>query len=66
MVSPQGRREVFAEIVEIRSTIRKATEIVDFLIDKYLSEYNTSIEDAKEAAKRLWEPDSLQDDAELH
>lgn len=64
--SPKGRIEIVAEVAEVHAKIRKATEIVDFLIDKYLAEYNTSIEDAKAAADELWESGSFQDYEKLH
>ena len=66
MAKTKGRREVLAEVAEIRVAIRKATEIVDFWIDKYLAKYNTSIEDAKAAAEKLWESDSRQERDKLH
>ncbi len=50
LLTPKGRAELLADIKRIQNLLRKADEIVESLVDRYLVEYDVDID---EIAKQL-------------
>lgn len=57
-LTPSGRAQIVSEIETNRSLLREAGSIVDSLINKYLNEYGTSIEEIKKFQSQYWISDS--------
>ncbi len=60
LIGPEKRKDLIEDIRGKRNTIRKANEIIDEMINRYLQEYDTSLEDLQEQ----WQP-HLGSDEEL-
>ena len=58
MITPKGRREVLAKIVERQARILKADQLVKSLIDRYLAESGTSVDEIKKQLEHLWVSDA--------
>ena len=60
LITPQGRAEVLADIRRMQESLRKADEIVESLVDRYLVEHDADLDEITRQLDTLW----IQDDAE--
>lgn len=58
LLTPDGRQELIKDIARIQKNIQSADRLVESLVDKYLEEYDTSIDEITQQWDSLWVPDS--------
>lgn len=56
LVKPAGRAWLCADLDRIREVIRRAGRIVDVIIDRYLKESGTSLNELSKSFEEQWEP----------
>ena len=61
LLTREGRSEMLADIRRIQSSLRKADEIVESLVDRYLVENNADLEEITKQLDSLW----IEDDADV-
>lgn len=54
LLTPEGRAEMLADIKRIQNLLRKADEIVESLVDRYLVEYDVDMEEIARQLDSLW------------
>ncbi len=65
VLSPEGRKGLLEEIRAIREAVQSADRIIASLIDRYLEEYGTSLDDLQDYASDLFqEEDELEEEAD--
>jgi uncharacterized protein YutE (UPF0331/DUF86 family) len=58
LLTSDGRAEMLADIRRMQASLRKADEIVESLVDRYLVEHNADLEEITNQLDTLWiEPD---------
>jgi hypothetical protein len=58
LLTSDGRAEMLADIRRMQASLRKADEIVESLVDRYLVEHNADLEEIANQLDTLWiEPD---------
>ena len=58
LLTSDGRAEMLADIRRMQASLRKADEIVESLVDRYLVEYDADLEEITKQLDTLWiEPD---------
>ena len=57
LLTPDGRAELLADIRRIQDSLRKADEIVESLVDRYLVEYNADVDEIVKQLDSLWVED---------
>lgn len=62
VLSADGRRELLEEIRGIREAVQAADRIIASLIDRYLEEYGTSLDELQVYASELFDDEAGQDD----
>jgi hypothetical protein len=63
-LSPEGRAALLDEIRGIRGAVQSADRIIASLIDRYLEEYGTSLEELQDYASELFEQEQGTDDTQ--
>jgi hypothetical protein len=63
-LSPEGRATLLDEIRGIRGAVQSADRIIASLIDRYLEEYGTSLEELQDYASELFEQEQGTDDTQ--
>ncbi|MDX1433459.1 MAG: hypothetical protein R3286_13530 [Gammaproteobacteria bacterium] len=58
MLTPEGRSELIGDIIRIRKNLQSADRIVESLVDRYLEEHDTTVDEITEQWDSLWVPDS--------
>ena len=61
LLTREGRSEMLADIRRIQVSLRKADEIVESLVDRYLVENNADLEEITKQLDSLW----IEDDREV-
>ena len=61
LLTREGRSEMLADIRRIQASLRKADEIVESLVDRYLVENNADLEEITKQLDSLW----IEDDREV-
>ena len=61
LLTREGRSEMLADIRRIQASLRKADEIVESLVDRYLVENNADLEEITKQLDSLW----IEDDAQV-
>jgi uncharacterized protein YutE (UPF0331/DUF86 family) len=59
LLTREGRTEMLADIKRIQESLRKADEIVESLVDRYLVEHNADLDEITKQLDTLW----VEDDA---
>jgi uncharacterized protein YutE (UPF0331/DUF86 family) len=54
LLTPEGREQVLADIRHIQTSLRKADEIVESLVDRYLVEYDADLDEITRQLDTLW------------
>ena len=54
LLTPEGRSEMLADIRRIQDLFRKADEIVESLVDRYLSEHEVDLDEVTRQLDTLW------------
>lgn len=54
LLTPKGRDEMLADIERFQKLLRKADEIVESLVDRYLSEHDVDLEEITRQLDSLW------------
>ena len=54
LLTPKGRNEMLADIERFQKLLRKADEIVESLVDRYLSEHAVDLEEITRQLDSLW------------
>jgi uncharacterized protein YutE (UPF0331/DUF86 family) len=54
LLTPEGRSEMLADIRRIQDLFRKADEIVESLVDRYLSEHEVDLDEITRQLDTLW------------
>lgn len=62
ILSPEGRQTLLEEIRGIRGAVQNADRIIASLIDRYLEEYGTSLEELQDYASDLFHEEPGEDD----
>ena len=57
LLTRDGRAEMLADIRRIQDSLRKADEIVESLVDRYLVEYDADVEEIMKEIDSLWVED---------
>jgi len=57
LLTRDGRTEMLADIRRIQDSLRKADEIVESLVDRYLVEYDADVEEIMKEIDSLWVED---------
>lgn len=60
LITPKGRTQMLADIERIHDSLRKADEIVESLVDRYLVEHDADLDEITRQLDTLW----IQDDDE--
>ena len=58
LLTPEGRAQMLTDINRMQASIRKADEIVESLVDRYLVEYDADLDEITRQLDTLW----IQDD----
>lgn len=58
LLTPEGRAQMLTDIRRMQTSIRKADEIVESLVDRYLVEYDADLDEITRQLDTLW----IQDD----
>jgi hypothetical protein len=64
ILSPEGRHALLEELHGIREAVQAADRIIASLLDRYLEEYGTSLEELQDYASDLFQDDPESDAAE--
>ena len=65
LLTPEGRSEMLVDIRRIQNLLRKADEIVESLVDRYLSEHEVDLDEVTRQLDTLWIDDGgLQEQSE--
>jgi hypothetical protein len=64
LLTADGRQELVSEIRRIRKAVQRADRIVASLIDRYLEEYGTSLDELQDYASELFQETAPADDGE--
>jgi recombinational DNA repair protein (RecF pathway) len=62
VLSPEGRQDLLEEIRAIREAVQSADRIIASLIDRYLEEYGTSLDELQDYASDLFEEEDESDE----
>jgi len=62
VLCPSGRQGLLEEIRGIRESVQSADRIIASLIDRYLEEYGTSLDELQDYASDLFEDDAEVDE----
>lgn len=54
LLTPKGREEMLVDIRRIQNLLRKADEIVESLVDRYLAEYQVDLDEITRQLDTLW------------
>jgi hypothetical protein len=54
LLTPDGRAEMLADIRRVQDLLRKADEIVESLVDRYLVENDADLEEITKQLDSLW------------
>jgi uncharacterized protein YutE (UPF0331/DUF86 family) len=54
LLTPEGRTEMLRDIRRIQNLLRKADEIVESLVDRYLAEHDVDLEEITRQLDTLW------------
>lgn len=57
LLTREGRSEMLADIKRIQASLRKADEIVESLVDRYLIEHNADLDEITKQLDSLWVED---------
>ncbi len=58
LLTPAGRAEMLADIRRMQKSLRKADEIVESLVDRYLVEHDADLEEITKQLDSLWVEDN--------
>ncbi len=62
VLSPEGRQSLLQEIRGIRESVQSADRIIASLVDRYLEEYGTSLDELQDYASELFPDDVDQEE----
>ena len=54
LLTPEGRAEMLVDIRRMQESLRKADEIVESLVDRYLAEHDADLEEITKQLDSLW------------
>ena len=58
LLTPEGRAEMLADIKRVQNLLRKADEIVESLVDRYLAEHDVDLDEITKQLDTLWIQDN--------
>lgn len=61
LITPEGRARVIADIRRMQESLRKADEIVESLVDRYLIEHDADLDEITRQLDSLWIQDKRDD-----
>jgi len=65
LLTPEGRKEMLKDIRRVRNLLRKADDIIESLVDRYLAEHEVDLDEITRQLDTLWiEDGGLQNNAE--
>ncbi|NIV49698.1 MAG: DUF86 domain-containing protein [Gammaproteobacteria bacterium] len=65
LLTPEGRKEMLKDIRRVQNLLRKADDIIESLVDRYLAEHEVDLDEITRQLDTLWiEDGGLQNNAE--